>query len=318
MKHNTLSRVAERVYWMGRYLERGSTLSRLLRVHADLLIDLPKRMPLGWRPLVEVTGSRALFESLYDDYDERNVVRFLTGDARNPGSVVASLAAARENARTVREVLPRAGFELINAAFLQAKKNLSGSPSRTRRREALVEVTQRCEHVEGFLSGNMLHNDAWQFLRVGNFLERADVTTRVVDAQTHHDFDALEAFDDLAWRSVLRSLYALEAYHATMQAPVNQAPVLEFLFTNDQLPRSLLRCFDSVRRSLRQLPRHEKPVRIANRLRRTLLATDVSTLSGEALREFIDGTQIGLNELHDQIGKTYFYFKPRQPRRSPG
>ena len=314
MKHHTLSRVGERIYWLGRYLERASNLARMIDVHGDLLMDIPRRMPLGWQPLVDVTGSRELFEASYPDYEERHVARFLSGDARNPGSVVNALSAARENARTVREIMPRATFELINDSYLQAKGNLSGQLSRVRRREALVGVTRQCELIEGFLSSNMLHDDAWQFMRIGNFIERADMTTRVVDVQTLREFGALEAFDDLGWRAVLRSLYALTSYHATMQEPVSQAPVLEFLFTNPQLPRSLLRGVDAVRRSLRQLPRNEKPLRLANRLRRSIANTPVRELSGETLHNFVDANQIGLNELHTQIGRTYFYYQPRLAR----
>ena len=130
MTVNVLSRVAERVYWLGRYLERAESTARLITVNTNLIMDLPVRLPLGWRPLIDITGSGELFESLYGkgNATERNVCRFLATDTRNPGSIINSIVGVRENARTVRENMPRITFEYINELYLFARSALVPGP----------------------------------------------------------------------------------------------------------------------------------------------------------------------------------------------
>ncbi len=109
-----LSRVAENLYWLGRYVERAENTGRIVNVNANLLLDLPKGIAPGWKPLIEITGSADLYRKSYDDFEERNVVRFLVGDAQNSGSIISSLSAARENARTIRDIVPREAWEQVN------------------------------------------------------------------------------------------------------------------------------------------------------------------------------------------------------------
>ncbi len=317
MKHQTLSRVAERIYWLGRYIERAESTARLITVNANLLIDFPARLPLGWKPLIDIMGAKVLFDSLYDDASERNVVRFLTSDTKNPASITSAISAARENARTVRETMPRVTFELINDLHLYAKSDLSGQLSRTRRVAALDGIAKRVQQLEGFLSANMVHDAKWSFLRIGSHLERANMTTRIIDVRSSDlllEASDLVPFQHIQWRSVLRSLYAMQSYHASMGEPIDREPVLEFLFRSDILPRSYLRCLSAIRLSLRSLPRSERPLRACNRMIRNLRQADVRALEKSRLHAFIDECQVELAVLHDEIGKTYFYFKPRRRR----
>ena len=124
MSHSVLSRVAERIYWLGRYMERADNTARLINVNTNMLMDLPTRRPLGWRPLIDITGSGALFDSLYSDASERNVCRFLTSDARHPSAITSAISTARENARTVRETMPGPTFEYVNDLHLFARSAL--------------------------------------------------------------------------------------------------------------------------------------------------------------------------------------------------
>ena len=296
-----LSRVAERTYWLGRYLERGDATARLIAVNANLLMDLPVRVPLGWHPLIAITGAEALFEELYGadaEASERNVCRFLTSDARN-----------------IRERVPSITFEYINGIHLFARANLPTATSRTRRREALDGISRRVQQLEGFLSQNMLHDAHWEILRLGNHVERADMTTRIIDVRSadlfasHHD---LAPFADVQWRSVLRSAYAMQSYNASVRGPVTAPRALEFLFKDERLPRSYLRCLRSVRRSLLALPRRQRPLRLCNAAIAMIQATDVGRLGepgqAPALHAFIDQCQLCLGELHDAIVSAYFDF----------
>jgi uncharacterized alpha-E superfamily protein len=314
MKQHTLSKTAERIYWLGRYLERAESTARLVNVNGNLLIDLPRRIPLSWISLVDILGTRDHFNAHYDNADERNVVRYLITDTNNPGSLLSSLSMARENARTIREIMPRVAFEYINDLYLYAKERASGAMSRSRTTEVMENVMRRVQHVGGFLSGTMLHGDTWSFLRIGEFLERADMTTRIIDVRSvdMQDITAgLEPYSQLQWRSVLRSLHALQSYHLAVQEPIQQPLVLDFLFRNDSLPRSVSYCTSRIRSSLRTLPRNQKPLSAINRVMRFLDSVDVATLKDADLHAFIDDCQRHLGYLDREIDRTYFHARLR-------
>ena len=315
MKLQTLSRVAERIYWMGRYIERAESTARLIAVHADLLMDLPVRRALDWRVLMDITGSNALFATLHDATTERNVVRYLASDPRNPSSILSSIANAMENMRTVRDTMPRVTFEYVNDLHLFARSGLQGPLSRSRRVEVLEGIARRVQQLEGFLSSNMTHDDKWQFLRLGNHIERADMTTRIIDVRSGAG-SADEPFEPIQWRGVLRSLYALQSYQAIMQAPVEGPAVLEFLFQYEDQPRSYASCLNSLMFGLRRLPRSETPLRVCNAMIRHVQEADVRDLEGAGLHDFVDGCQVQLGDLHDAIASTYFHYVPRVPARA--
>ena len=240
MNGTVLSRVAERVYWLGRYLERTDATARLIEVNANLIMDLPARVPLGWRPLIDITGSSAVFDELYGaeaEANEHNVCRFLATDVRNPGSIINSIVGVRENARHVRETMPRVTFEYFNDLYLFARSALVAGQSRSRRSEALEGISQRTRQLEGFLSQNMLHDAHWDMLRLGNYIERADMTTRIIDVRSadlfagHHE---LEPFQHIQWFTVLRSFYAMQSYYASVREAVEPPLVLEFLFKDER------------------------------------------------------------------------------------
>ncbi len=319
MVDRTLSSTAYRAYWLGRYLERAGSTARLVSVNASLLIDLPVRLPLGWSPLVDILALEEEFMALYGelaqsdnsnlDENEKGVSRFLLSDQRNSGSLLNSLGYARENARTLRGTLPRASYEHINDAFLFAKEILQEPLSRTRRNNGLKHIIARLDQINGFLSSTMLHNASWHFFRLGNFLERADMTTRIIDLGTANlvaSESDLEPFADIQWRSVLSSLDSMQSYTVSMQNPVNQPDVLEFLLKHDELPRSLLRCFNTIRHCLRSLPKNQEPLDLINQMRRQLQRARVRNLEGERLHRYTDARQKQLLTLHTKITNAYF------------
>ena len=315
MSSHTLSSTAYRTYWLGRYLERAGSTARLVTVNANLLMDLPVKLRLGWQPLVDIMAQEGEFAELYPDanansqINEKNVVRFLLTDARNPGSVLNALSMARENARVLRGKLPRAAFEHINQAHMDAKEQLAEPLSRTRRSAGLEHVTERLDQINGFLSSAMLHNASWHFYRLGNFIERADMTTRIIDlgvAPLVEISSDLEPFSDIQWRSVLSSLDATQGYTDSMQSGVNQPDTLQFLLQDTELPRSLLRCTNNIRNCLRSLPHSGELVDKANKIRRQLQRARVRSLRGERLRAYVDARQRQILQLHQAISEQYF------------
>lgn len=319
--NRTLSSTAKRSYWLGRYLERAESTARLIMVNASLLYDLPKRLPLGWQPLVNITGGRLLFASLYPEPSEKNVARFLINDVRNPASLFSSLNWVRENVRVLRGIIPRQAIEYVNEFYLFVRASLSEPLSRTRRAQGLSKVPEFVQRLDGFMSGNMLHDAHWTFLRLGNFIERADMTSRIIDVgcdNLFEDASKLEPFTDIQWRSVLLSLDAAQSYNTVVQAPVNQGAVLDFLICNESLPRSLAYSLNSLRNGLRDLPRNKKILTKTNRLRRLIRQTDVASLEGESLHRYLDGLQIQLAEIDQAIAGVYFTGKSKSNKTDLG
>lgn len=348
MSEHTLSSTAYRAYWLGRYLERAGNTARLVSVNANLVIDLPLRTPLAWTGLIEILAMQETFDELQsNDLEafartrgrrastksstgksgsksaardnsetkptspnyEKEVTRFLLSDTRHGGSIMSALLLARENARALRGALPRATYEYVNEAYLYAKDAFAEPLSRTRRANGLTHLLERLQQIDGFLSSTMLHLATWQFIRLGNYTERADMITRLIDLPTTDLIEPtsdLAPFRDIQWRSVLSSVDAMQSYTVTVQKPVAQPDVLEFLFKNPDLPRSLLRCLNTIRNCLKSLPKNREPMAQINTMRRQLQRARVQNLEGEKLRRFVDARQKHLNILHGHIANTYF------------
>jgi len=305
-----LSRVAENIYWLGRYVERAENTSRIVSVNANLLLDLPKGLAPGWRPLVDISGANAQFEEDYKDYGERNVVRFLLGDLRNPGSILAALAAARENCRTIRDFVPREAWELLNELYLYARQELDKGMAKGGRHAYLKYIILSAQGINGLLSGTMLHDQGYAFLHLGRFLERADMTTRIIDVRSAnllpHETIELQPFETIQWVSVLKSMTAYQAYRRSEQVRVQREPVLRFLFQHKEFPRAVRHCIDSSRQSLERLPRNEAALRVAGRLKRNLEAAEPWRLDQQQLHAYVDELQLAIGDLHTEIARTWF------------
>lgn len=305
-----LSRVAENIYWLSRYVERAENTARIVTVNANLLLDLPKGIAPGWRPLIDITGSNALFEEHYLSYDEHEVVHFLIGDERNAGSILSALVAARENCRTIRDFVPREGWELLNELYLFARADLDKGITKGGRHAYLKRIILGAQTLTGLLSGTMLHDQGYDFLHLGRFLERADMTTRIVDVRSANllpeETTELRPYETIQWVSVLKSMTAYQAYRRSEQVRVLREPLLGFLFHHPDFPRSVNHCFESLRASLTKLPRNEGALRAAGRLKRTLEGVEPRGLNQQQLHDFVDALQIGIGELHGEIARTWF------------
>lgn len=312
-----LSRVAQRIYWLARYLERAENTSRLISVNENLLLDLPKSLKVGWMPLIEITGDEALFESLYKEYSEANVVRFLIGDRRNPSSILSVLFDARENARTIRDIIPREAWENINELYLYAKGNLQAAYAKRRRYEYLNEIIQGNQLNSGLLAGTMTHDYGYFFLKMGRNLERGDMTTRIIDVRSAdlipEETGNLTPFDNIQWMSVLKSLTAYQMYRRQVQTQVRRPQVLHFLFENRNFPRAVYHCVGEVSACLQLLPRNELALEITEHLQATLTDSSAEALAQDELHSFIDKIQIELATLNDAITKTYFLVNELAP-----
>lgn len=305
-----LSRVAERLYWMARYIERVENIARLVNVYANVLLDLPRSNRLGWRPLVEITASEALFDHHYSRGDERSISRFLLGDDSNPGSILACLSQARENVRTTRDRVPLEVWEQINELYHYAKENLNSGISRRGRYPFLKEIILGCQQMTGMIFGTMSHDRTYDFIRIGRNLERADMTTRILDAGAsnliQNQPSDLTPFDNILWMNVLHSLGAYQMYRLHVRNRVRGADVVTYLLQDPQFPRAVHACLDDMSRSLKGLPNNETPLRAVARLRRRVVRARIPGLLNAGLHDFIDKLQRDIGSIHHGVTETWF------------
>jgi uncharacterized alpha-E superfamily protein len=327
-----LSRVAQNIYWMTRQIERAEDTARLINVNANLLLDLPRNTTFGWLPLIFIVGAEKLFFEKDPNRlaDETNVVKFLISDSDHPSSIISSLAAARENLRTTRDTVPQEAWEQINSLYIYARDHV---PSRRGRFEFLRRVIHGAQQIRGLLSGAMSRTPPYDFVQLGYYLERADMTTRILDVRSANLLtrtgqaqvqtqvqtqmppqtpaatsgpEEQDPFESIQWMSVLKSLSAYQMYRQQVRVRVSGPDVLKFLLQDQYFPRAVGFCLRQLEICLRKLPRNDPSLAALAAIRQKLNAAAVPDLAHEGLHEFIDEVQVGFGELHEQIAAAYF------------
>lgn len=304
-----LSRVAENIYWMARYIERAENTARLIMVNTNLLLDLPKTGQLGWQPIVNILGCEERYRQQHDDYDERAVLKFLISSPDNTNSILNSLRLARENARTIRDIIPREAWEQINHLYHSARSTAQSGYYRKGRFDYLQRIILGAQTITGLLAGTMLHDMGYDFLKMGRNLERADMTTRIIDVRSADLLPAHEEmtpFENIQWMSVLKSLTGYQMYRRTVQERVSRPFVLKFLLKQKQFPRSFYHALLEVKSCLNNLKRNDEAIHILNEVGKKVLRADQAILKQEELHRFIDELQVGLADLNAVISNTYF------------
>jgi len=305
-----LARVAENVYWLARYLERAENTARLVSVNANLLLDLPRGYAPGWQPLIDITGSRELFDARGSRADERDIVHFLVADSDNPCSIRSSFKMARENVRTLREIFPTEAWELLNQFFQEFTEELPTALNKRARFNFLKRIVLTVQTITGALEGTMNRNDAFTFLMLGRNIERADMTSRIVDVRSAQllpdDTPELRPFDTIQWMSVLKSLSGYEMYRQSRHTRVNRTDVLEFVVRGEQFPRACLYCLKQMEQCLLTLPRSAAVLEALADATAFLGDADVHALDQVGLHTLIDRIQLHIIGVHDGIAGTYF------------
>ena len=312
-----LSRVAERIYWLGRYLERAENTARLLTVYSNLLLDLPRGARVGWHTLVEITGTQDEFDKKHKETDERSVNRFLMSDLSNYSSIMSSLSLARENARTTREIIPTEAWEQINNLFLFTRDNMGKATARGPRHQLLQEIIAHCQQITGLLAGAMSHNSGYNFLRIARSLERADMTTRIVDVGSLTLVPSLmkpglslepasRPYSNMIWMSVLHSLSAYQMYRQHVLDRVNGEDVVTFLLQDTQFPRSVMHCLSILQTCLESLPENNAARQQVSVTQKYVKEADIPDLLDHGLLEYIDELQVEIAGIHACIAETWF------------
>lgn len=308
-----LSRVAERVYWMARYLERAENTARMVSVYAKLMLDLPRGVDLGWYTLVDINDSGEAFNERYKNRDERNVIKFMLADASNGSSMLSSLQMARENARTCRDVIPHDTWEMVNELKLFAEDSIQQGLNRGHRHEYLDSILKCCHQFSGLFANSMSKDAASEFIRLGRTLERADMVTRILDAGTAvilSTEDADANISPIVWGNVLRSLDAYQPYMRDERGAVTGQGVARFLMLNEHYPRTVMFCMQRLSQAISRLPHNAEARKITAALMRRLDAFDDYDELGEGFRDYMNDIQLELASLHDCFANTWFSLDP--------
>lgn len=314
-----LSRVADSIYWLNRYIERAENVARFVDVNLNLILDSPPGMAQQWQPVVKTTGDLGLFQDRYGEATAETVIQFLAFDRDYPNSIISCLRAARENARTIREVISREMWEQINDFFMMVKEIPSGQPL-SEIHGLLTDVKMASHLFAGVMDATMSHNEGWHFGQVGRLLERADKTARILDVKYFILLPSKEdigtAMDEVGWMALLKSASAYEMYRKRSHHRITPAGIADFLILNQEFPRSIRFCLLQGERSLHQITgtparTWTNPVeRSLGRLRSELDYLTIEEIIQSGLHQFLEQLQSQVNEVGDKIFDTFFRLEP--------
>lgn len=314
-----LSRVADSIYWLNRYVERAENIARFIDVNLTLLLDSSLGLAQQWEPLVRTTGDLPLFQERYGEPTQENVIRFLTFDSAYPNSILSCLNAARENARSVREIISSEMWQQVNAFYFLVKEAAAAN-SLSDLSAFFVEVKLASHLFVGVSNATMTHNEGWHFGQIGRFLERADKTTRILDVKYFILLPSVKdvgtTLDELQWMALLKSASAYEMYRKRGLHRITPMSVAEFLVLEREFPRSIRFCIQQAERSLHEItgtPRGtwNNPVeRSLGRLRSDLDYITIDEIVHTGLHEFLDSLQRRTNDVGNKIFETFFALRP--------
>ena len=306
-----LARVAESIYWMARYVERAEDLSRLVNVNAHLALDLPRGVAPAWDTLINIIGAEPIYEQRFaGETSEARIVRFLIADQESGHSIVSSLKFARENARSVREAIPREVFEAINILYHYSRDHVNSGISKRGRHAYLNQVILRCQTVAGVLADVMNRDEAYQFFLLGQALERADMVTRILDVRSASliadNANTPEMYETVQWISVLKSLSGHQMYRLARQRRIHRAEVLRFVLQHQHFPRSVMFCAQELKRCMKEIGDANTPLRAVSRIARHLRSNKAHLLEGDDLNHYLDQIQVDVIGIHNAVSDTYF------------
>lgn len=314
-----LSRVAESIYWMARYVERAENVSRFISVNLNLNMDLASTGDEQWLPLVITTGDQKPFAKRYEQPSQQNVLQFLTFDRENPNSILSSLRAARESARSVREVISSEMWEHINRYYLMVKEAGGVRAAIDNTTEFYEQIRVSGQQFMGVTDSTMTHGEAWHFCRMGRSIERADKTSRILDVKYYlllpSPRDVGTPLDDIQWSALLRSASALEMYRQK-HGLIAPADVVDFLILDREFPRAVLYCLTKANESLHRVSGtalggfSNAPEQLLGQLRSELAYTRADDIITRGLHEFVDDLQTRLNSAGEAIHESFFAQRP--------
>jgi uncharacterized alpha-E superfamily protein len=308
-----LSRVADSLYWMSRYLERAEHTARLIDVELQLGLDQSPEAAAGrWLRLLAACQVSAPPEG---SIDATWLTQILTLDRTNPSSILSCVAAARENLRQVREQCSSEMWEQLNRLYLQVNGTTQSEAWMLNSHLFFRAVQDGAHLFQGVTDSTMSHGEGWQYIQLGRFVERTEVLARLIG--THfsslaHPFEqAVESEEYLQWVGLLKSCAAFEAYCKTYTAELRPVRVTEFLLLNPEFPRSVRFSVEMVYRALTAIAqiterKEEQPERLAGRLRASLSFSQIEEIMASGANAYVDSVRWQCAQAHSAIHQVYF------------
>lgn len=313
-----LSRVANSIYWMSRYVERIENYARFISVNIHLSFDLPEVISDHWNVLLEATLDKPVYDSMYGEQSEEKIIDFITFDPRNPNSIYSMLNNARENVRTVKEVMPKEYWESINRFYLRFK-TYSSSPHHDM--ESMLEfyegIKQQCQLLTGMLDSCLTRNEAYYFVILGKFLERADKTSRFLDIGYFNFKGVSESKNTnpqelIVWSAVLKSVSAFNMYRQQYKS-LNQDHIIEFLIKDRKFPRAICHSVKKAEYALYRISGSRAQNGYSNYAEKELSElnhridfTETEDIKKHGLHKFLNDFQVKNNKVDAEIFKVYF------------
>ena len=292
-----LSSIAEKTYWLSRYIERIENTSRLINVNSDLLLDIPHDESDDLKHLIQITGHLKDFKK---KNTKENVFFFLIQDEKNPSSIKYSIEMAKMNSRYLLTMLPKSAWEQFNNLYTDfSSKNKSYN-------EDLYQIIRNSQRFFAIISDGMQRNDVFNFIKLGRFIERADMLSRIIEDQILRKENFVNKYyQNLQWSSVLKSINGFESFKTENKENLNQEIVLKFIVMEKLFPRSLKYCVDKLLEVQRFLPKSPK---IRKDMSDLLIEFSCNNLyrNDKKMLKVLDDFQFGLIKLDKEINARFF------------
>jgi uncharacterized alpha-E superfamily protein len=309
-----LSRYAEALFWLARYMERIENLARVLDVTDTFVRHGADRS--GWRSVIQINADEKRFNELYGEADAESVARFYLADRENPTSILSSLFAARENARTLRPLISTEMWAQINVFYNKVRTLTEADSAPSRVSGLCAYLKEQCQAHAGITDGTFYRDQGWAFYNIGKYLERGDQTSRLVDIKYHtllpRPDDVGGPIDISQWHALLRAASGFHAYRRIHPAIMTPSSVAGFLLMNHSFPRSITLCVHQIEIYLSQLSSgyglrgaYAAQERL-DELRAALMDQDIQQILARGLHEFLDWVQLQFIGLQDTIAASFW------------
>ena len=304
-----LARVAEHLYWLSRYVERAEATARLAIAASDTILDLPDGVPYDWESLMQVFGSGDSNPGI----SEPEVMEQLVLGLEHSGSIRASIAAARENARVTRDLIPKDAWVALNELHGLIERQSFASFDRSSRIRLLKQVISNCRLWHGCLMASQARDLGWLFLRLGDRLEHADMVSRLVDPRVTQMVPGAStrwtSYEAIGWQYLLSALGGVELYRHSARNRIRGSDVLDFVLRDTKFPQSMASALDRTGQLLGDLPHQRVSPDLIKGIVGGLEALDLERLTPDLLTQNMDWIQQGLVSLHEHISSEYFFFQ---------
>ena len=304
-----LARVAEHLYWLSRYVERAEATARLAIAASDTILDLPDGVPYDWESLMQVFGSGDSNPGI----SEAEVMEQLVLGLEHSGSIRASIAAARENARVTRDLIPKDAWVALNELHGLIERQSFASFDRSSRIRLLKQVISSCRLWHGCLMASQARDLGWLFLRLGERLEHADMVSRLVDPRVTQMVPGAStrwtSYEAIGWQNLLSALGGVELYRHSARNRIRGSDVLDFVLRDTKFPQSMASALHRAGQLLGDLPHQRVSPDLIKGIVGGLEALDLERLTPDLLTQNMDWIQQGLVSLHEHISSEYFFFQ---------